>query len=93
MQDHSHKLLFLGLTGLMSAAAFYGSEAGPTLLFGDDARPPVISAALTPGDAGISFDQDPSKTADLAADGTCVEGANGLSPLCRATSKIALPSP
>ena len=32
MQDHSHKFFFLAATGVMCAAAMYGSQAGPSLL-------------------------------------------------------------
>jgi hypothetical protein len=35
MQDHSHKLLFLALTGAMCAASLYGSQAGPSLFLSD----------------------------------------------------------
>ena len=34
MQDHSHKLLFLGVTGLMCVAALYGSQTGPEMFGG-----------------------------------------------------------
>jgi hypothetical protein len=87
MQDHSHKLLFLGLTGLMAAACVYGSEAGPTLLAGTDIASSSVSAAFTPA---------PSETpvaAKLAADRNCSESASELSPLCRAASKVVLSSP
>jgi hypothetical protein len=98
MQDHSHKLLFLGLTALMSAAAFYGSEAGPTLLIGNDAATPLaVSAALTPHDARASLDRTDLTKAPFAAkltmEGTCSGAASDVSPLCPATSKISLSSP
>ena len=86
MQDRSHKLLFLGLTGLMSAAAFYGSQAGPTLLVGNDAAPPAVSAAVT------ARDEDPI-VVKLATDGDCREATSDLSALCRAKSKISVSSP
>ena len=85
MQDRSHKLLFLGLTALMSAAAFYGSQAGPTFLIGTDVPPPSARAGFTPRDEGAPFDR--------TADGTCSAAASELSPLCRATSKVVLSSP
>jgi hypothetical protein len=97
MQDHSHKLLFLGLTGLMSAAAVWGSEAGPTLLVGKDAIPPAIIAGFTPRDEGDGLIATaPSKTpiaAKLAPDAACAAEAREISPLCLATSKINLSSP
>ncbi len=86
MQDRSHKFLFLGLTGLMSAAAFYGSQAGPTLLVGDDTAPPTVSAAFT------ARDEDPIG-AKLTTDGTCPEAASELSAFCLAKSKISLSGP
>ena len=49
MQDRSHKLLFLGLSGLMSAACFYGAQTGPTLLVGNDAMPPAVSTIMRDG--------------------------------------------
>ena len=48
MQDRSHKLVFLGLTALMSAAAFYGSEIGPTLLITNDGFPPASLNQIDP---------------------------------------------
>src|SRR5258705_8899768 len=89
MQDHSHKLLFLGLTGLMSIAALYGSEAGPTLLVGTDGSPPARSASLTSGEASAS-----QFAAKLAPDtSNCLGSANDSSTLCAATSKISLFKP
>jgi hypothetical protein len=82
MQDRSHKLLFLGLTALMSAAAFYGSEAGPTLMIGNDVPPAAVGAVFTPRNEHASFDR--------TADGTCSGAASEMSPLCRAPSKIVL---
>jgi hypothetical protein len=48
MQDHSHKLLFLGLSGLMSIAALYGAQTWPTL-FAGDAGPAISTAGLAGG--------------------------------------------
>jgi hypothetical protein len=87
MQDHSHKLLFLGLTGLMAAACVYGSEAGPTLLAGTDMAPSSVSADVPPGST-----KTPA-AAKLAADRNCSERARELSPLCRAASNVVLSSP
>ena len=82
MQDHSHRLLFLGLTGLMSIAALYGSEAGPTLLLGSDGTQPALSANLTRSEAKLSPQTQ-----------NCAGTARDLSALCAGTSKIALSSP
>ena len=61
MQDHSHKLLFLGATALMCVAALYAAQVGPTLFAGSqgsaaaavsraveraEARPNLVRAAL-----------------------------------------------
>ena len=95
MQDHSHKFLFLGLTGLMSAAAVWGSEAGPTLLVGKDAIPPAISAGITPRDDGLlatAPDKGPI-AAKLAPDAPCSAETREISPLCLTTSKVSLSSP
>ena len=90
MQDHSHRLLFLGLTGLMSLAALYGSEAGPTLLVGTDAAQPVLSASLTRSEGRVS----PVVAAKLVPDtSNCLGSANVPSRPCAATSKISLSSP
>ena len=90
MQDHSHKLLFLGLTGLMSVAALYGSEAGPTLLVGADGPQPVLSASLTRSEERAS----PLVAAKLAPQTpNCPGAADELTAPCAATSKIALSSP
>jgi hypothetical protein len=50
MQDHSHKFIFLALTGAMCAASLYGSQAGPSL-FLSDTRPvfAVAEALMTSG--------------------------------------------
>jgi len=89
MQDHSHKLLFLGLTGLMSVAALYGSEAGPTLLVGADGAQ-SMSASLTPSEERAS----PVIAAKLAPQApNCPGSANAPSAPCAATSKIALSRP
>lgn len=90
MQDHSHRLLFLGLTGLMSAAALYGSEAGPTLLMGNDAARPALSESFTRNEELAS----PVVAAKLPVQrSNCPGSASELAPLCGATSKIALSSP
>ena len=90
MQDHSHRLLFLGLTGLMSVAALYGSQAGPTLLIGTDAAQPVLSASLTGSEERVS----PVAATDLAPQTpNCPGGAHELSSPCAALSKIAISSP
>jgi len=90
MQDHSHRFLFLGLTGLMSAAAFWGSEAGPTLMVGKDATPSAINAGFTPRDAR---DAHAPIAAKLAPDAACSAAASEVSPPCLATSKVSLSSP
>jgi len=90
MQDHSHKLLFLGLTGLMSVAALYGSEAGPTLLVGTDDSPPARSASLTPGKERAS----PVIAAKLAPQTPdCLGTVHELSALCATKSNIVLSNP
>ena len=97
MQDRSHKLLFLGLTALMSAAAFYGSEAGPTLLIGNDVPPVVAGAGFTPRDEGAPLDRTGlSKipfAAKLTTKGACSEPASEVSQFCLAASKVSLSSP
>jgi hypothetical protein len=97
MQDRSHKLLFLGLTALMSAAAFYGSEAGPTLLVGKDAMPLAINAGFTPRDERDALIATAPSIAPIAAkltpDAACSAEASEISPLCLAKSKISLSSP
>ena len=105
MRDHSHRFLFLGLTGVMSAVALWGSEAGPTLMVGKDATPQAINAGFTPRverDALTAVERDaltataPSKApiaAKLAPDASCSAAASEASPLCRATSKVSLSSP
>ena len=96
MQDRSHKLVFLGLTALMSAAAFYGSETGPTLLIGKDVPPSAAGAGSTPDDARGLDRTDLSKTpfaAKLATDGACLGTASDVSQLCLATSKASLSRP
>ena len=90
MQDHSHRLLFLGLTGLMSVAALYGSEAGPTLLLGNDAARPALSASLAGSEERASL-LAAAKPAPQNPD--CHGSANAFSAPCVATSKIALSSP
>ena len=52
MQDHSHKLMFLALSGLMSIAALYGAQTWPVLLAGDD-RPGISAAGL--GSSQLGF--------------------------------------
>lgn len=99
MQDRSHKFLFLGLTALMSAACFYGSQTGPTLLVGDDARPSIADAVFTlPDDRDVDVPDiaAPPKAeiaAKLAPDGACLEEAGALSSRCLATAKVSLSSP
>jgi hypothetical protein len=95
MRDHSHKFLFLGLTGLMSAAAFWGSEAGPTFLAGHDPMPPAANAGFTPGDKpdALTATPDASIAVKLAPDGACPAEASEAFPLCRAASKINLSNP
>ena len=90
MQDHSHRLLFLGLTGLMSAAALYGSEAGPTLLIGGERAQPALSASFTRSEERASpfVAAKPQPRASI-----CPGSVNAPSALCAATSKIALSSP
>jgi hypothetical protein len=97
MQDHSHKFLFLGLTGLMSAAAFWASEAGPTLLVGKDAISPAIIAGFTPRDERDGLIATAPSNAPIAAklapDAACAAEASEMSPLCLGTSKVSLSSP
>jgi hypothetical protein len=97
MQDRSHKLLFLGLTALMSAAAFYGSEAGPTLLIGNDVTPPAAGAGFTPRDERDALIMTAPSGAPIAAKlttkGACSQPASEVSQLCLATSKVSLSSP
>jgi len=95
MRDHSHRFLFLGLTGVMSAVALWGSEAGPTLMVGKDATPQAINAGFTPRAERDALTA-PSKApiaAKLAPDASCSAAASEASPLCRATSKVSLSSP
>jgi hypothetical protein len=90
MQDHSHKLLFLGLTGLMSVAALYGSEAGPTLLVSTDGAQPAVSASLNRSEGRAS----PVMAAKLAPQSLgCPGTAHELSSPCAAKSEISLSSP
>lgn len=97
MQDRSHKLLFLGLTALMSAAAFYGSETGPTLLIGRDVPPPAAGAGFTPRDEHTLLDRtDLSGTpfaAKLSTDAACLGTGSDVSQPCLATSKVSLSRP
>jgi hypothetical protein len=95
MQDRSHKLLFLGLTALMSAAAFYGSEAGPTFLIGGDVPPPAAGAGFTPRDERAPSDRTDNApfAAKLTANGACSGAVSDVSHLCLATSKVSLSSP
>ena len=89
MQDHSHRFLFLGLTGLMSVAALYGSEAGPTLLVGADGPQPVLSASLTRSEERVS----PVVAAKLAPQtANCSGTPHEFSSLCAAKLKVALSS-
>ena len=96
MQDRSHKLVFFGLTALMSAVVFYGSEVGPTLLSGDDMPVPASSAVFTPGEeqdvSNITASSNAPIGAKVAPDGACSAEASEKSPLCLATSKISLSS-
>ena len=95
MRDHSHRILFLGLTGVMSAAALWGSEAGPTLMVGKDATPQAINAGFTPRaerDA-LTVPFKAPIAAKLAPDASCSAAASEASPLCLATSKVNLSSP
>ena len=96
MQDHSHRFLFLGLTGVMSAAALWGSEAGPTLMVGKDATPLAINASFTPrAERDALTATAPSKTpiaAKLAPDAPCSTASEASAP-CLATSKVSLSSP
>lgn len=97
MQDRSHKLLFFGLTALMSAAAFYGSEAGPTLLIGNDVPPPAAGAVFTPGVEHAPLDRTHLSQAPFAAKlatvGACPGTVSDVFQLCLATSKVSLSSP
>jgi|SRR5882672_3694796 len=97
MRDRSHKLVFLGLTALMSAAAVYGSETGPTLLISKDVPPSVAGAGFTPADEhGLLDRTELSKTpfaAKLATDRACLGTASDVSHLCLATSKVSLSGP
>ena len=85
MQDRSHKLVFLVLTALMSAAAFYGSETGPTLLITNDGFPPASLNQIDPFKAPFA--------AKLATDGACLGTAGDVSQPCLATSKVSLSRP
>ena len=49
MQDHSHKLLFLGVAGLMCAAALYGSQTGPEMFGGQSETVAGASPVLSQG--------------------------------------------
>ena len=97
MRDHSHKFLFLALTGLMSAACIYASQAGPTLLVGDDAVQSKAIEVVATQDGQASLDQDAlskdSIAAKLASDEACPDTGNNPRALCRAKSKISLSSP
>jgi len=55
MYDHSHKLFFLGVTGVMCAAALYAAQAVPEM-FGDgqEARADVVAAAFDGQDQGLA---------------------------------------
>jgi len=46
MQDHSHKLLFLGASALMCSAAMFGAQAGPGLPVDNNSFPAVTDAGL-----------------------------------------------
>ena len=94
MQDRSHKLLFLGLSGLMSAACFYGAQNGPTLLVGNDAMPTAVSTMRDVRQAqDWTAPSNAPVAAKLASEGACRGEASEISPLCLATSKISLSSP
>ena len=95
MQDRSHKLVFLGLTALMGVAAFYGSEAGPTLLIGNDVQSQAVVAVFASRDerASLTDLSNAPFVAKLAPDGACTKAASDVSPPCLATSKISLSSP
>jgi len=69
----------------MSAAAFYGSETGPTLLIAKDRFPP---ASLNRTD----LSQAPF-AAKLATDGACLGTASDVSQPCLGTSKVSLSRP
>ena len=49
MEDHSHKLFFLGLTGLMCVAALYGSQVGPEMFAGTPAALAAVPATAPSG--------------------------------------------
>jgi hypothetical protein len=53
MQDHSHKMLFLGASALMCAAAMFGSQAGPWLLVNEQGAPVQFAS-----DTGLRSDAD-----------------------------------
>ncbi len=92
MQDRSHKLVFLGLTALMSAVAFYGSETGPTLLI---TKPTLLITKDVFPPASLNL-IDPSETplaAKLATDGACLGTASDVSQPCLGTSKVSLSRP
>lgn len=97
MQDRSHKLLFLGLSALMSAACFYGSQTGPTLLIGNDARSQAVNAVFPLREerdvSNMTASSNAPIAAKLAPDGACSVEGSEKSPLCLATSKISLSSP
>ena len=46
MQDHSHRLFFLGVTGLMCAAALYGAQVVPDLFAGAEAKEAFMPATF-----------------------------------------------
>jgi len=89
MQDHSHKFLFLALTGVMSAAALYGSQAGPTLLMGNEA-PPAAQALAVQNEVASS---DRAVLTRGNEEWTCGETATDISTLCPAKSKVSLSTP
>jgi len=91
MQDHSHKFLFLALTGVMSAAALYGSQAGPTLLMGNDPAPAAQAFATQHEVPTLSRAVLATEPGDREVDCT-VTGAD-LSSLCLAKSKVSLSTP
>ena len=54
MQDHSHKLFFLGVTGAMCAVALYGAQVGPNLFAGANVAPAgLLTAGFAGSDQGL----------------------------------------
>jgi len=102
MQDHSHRLLFLGATGLMCAAAIYASQAVPALLAPSDTTaatmPFETSSETQSAVSEVSFTPSPSAspTEENVANESEQQGSASVVPnnrSCPAADVAALVSP